>query len=114
MTSMEQIELISVEARKRGMKYGEYVEKYGHTLPKPEAKKTKRKTGYIEGDGKRGHRPRVKCFCIMCGETFMAGRKGSQFCPECTRKRASAVTMRCIKKKKERENEKVQKQESNP
>ena len=102
MTAMEQIEYISVEARKRGMKYGEYVEKYGNTLPKPKPKKTKPNTGYIEGDGKRGHRPRVECVCTVpgCGKTFMAGRKDSKYCPECTKKRASEVTKRYIKRKK--------------
>ncbi len=108
MTSMEQIELISVEARKLGLKYGEYVEKYGHTLPKPKPKKAKRKTGYIEGDGKVGHRPLIECICTVCGKRFMAGRKDSKYCPECARKRASECTKRCQEKKK---NEKEKKNE---
>lgn len=101
MSAMEQIELISVEARKRGMKYGEYVEKYGHTLPEPKPEK-KKGNGYIEGAKKTGHRPRVECVCTVpgCGKTFMAGRKDSKYCPECTKKRASEVTKRYIKRKK--------------
>lgn len=100
MTSMEQIELISVEARKRGMKYGEYVEKYGHTLPKPKPSK-KKGTGYIEGDKKVGHRPRTQCICTVCGATFMAGRKDSKFCPDCARRRRIACTRAYMQRMKE-------------
>ena len=103
MTAMQQIEHISVEARKRGMKYGEYVEKYGHTLPKPKPKK-KRNSGNIEGKGQgkgwSGHRAPVECVCVMCGETFMAGRKDTKYCPECRLKRAAESTKRCNEKKK--------------
>lgn len=74
MTAMEQIELISVEARKLGMKYGEYVAKYGHTLPKVEYKKYK-------------PREKVERVCEECGVTFLASIKSARRCPQCSKER---------------------------
>lgn len=76
MTAMQQIELISVEARKRGMKYGEYVEKFGHTLPKPKTEEIKKPSGNVENQ------------CTICGATFYAGKKGAKFCENCRKERA--------------------------
>jgi hypothetical protein len=67
MTAMEQIEFISVEARKLGMKYGEYVAKFGHTLPKPKKDKTKARTN---------------CVCAICGEEFYSV-KSAKYCTKC-------------------------------
>ena len=67
MTSMEQIELISVEARKLGMKYGEYVEKFGHTLPKP--------------DGEQPNERQKKC--AICGKLFTIRKGNAKYCKAC-------------------------------
>ena len=83
MTSMEQINYIAAEARKRGMKYGEYVKQYGHTLPKPE-KRGWKEIPFFE-DVKEGRpRDKVECICIRCGSKFLAGSRKAQYCPECT------------------------------
>lgn len=88
MTAMEQIELISVEARKLGMKYGEYVEKYGHTLPKPEPTKYKERA-YYEGIEYKKYKPREKVerLCEECGVTFLASIKSARRCPVCSKER---------------------------
>ena len=90
MTSMEQIELISVEARKRGMKYGEYVEKYGHTLPKPKPKKYKEHEWY-EGMDHKSYEPRKKIELICqnpeCGAPFLSTRDDVKFCPVCRKEK---------------------------
>lgn len=107
MTSMEQIELISVEARKRGMKYGEYVEKYGHTLPKP--KPTKRKAiEYYSGKAKRTYQPRTQKerICEMCGVSFMAGTSTARWCPKCRRERSKAQTKEGKQRRRKTEKEK--------
>lgn len=84
MTSMEQIELISVEARKRGMKYGEYVAKYGHTLPKVEEEKQEKKV-LLAGRKDKAHNRRIDMVCAECGVTFSAGRKDAKYCPKCAK-----------------------------
>ncbi len=99
MTSMEQIELISVEARKLGMKYGEYVEKYGHTLPEPKPEK-KKGTGYIEGEGDRGHLSRIDKVCIICGASFKAGNNRAKHCPKCTEDRRRTYCREYARQKK--------------
>lgn len=86
ITPMEQIELISVEARKLGMKYGEYVAKFGHTLPKP--KPTPRRE--IEIYAGIEHKKRLAhveydliCQNEACGKTFKARKKNTKLCPDC-------------------------------
>lgn len=83
MTAMEQIEYVLAEARKSGMTYGEYVEKYGHTIPKltkdePEQKPKKE---------------RIKT-CARCGNLFSSWKGHSDYCPDCridvSRERANA------------------------
>lgn len=77
MTAMEQIEFISVEARKLGMKYGEYVAKFGHTLPKPKEEKQ----GEYAPSGKKKPKPSEK-ICAVCGKPYL-GHGRSKYCPLC-------------------------------
>ena len=88
MTAMEQIEFISVEARKLGMKYGEYVEKFGHTLPKPKSKAHKARGGVWHNKKRKA----IDLTCQMCGKPFVAKSPIAQFCEECKRVRAVAAT----------------------
>jgi hypothetical protein len=67
MTTMQQIEFISIEAARLGMKYGEYVEKYGHTLPKP--------------DGEQPSEKRRQC--AVCGKFFTIRRGNAKYCNAC-------------------------------
>ena len=77
MTAMQQIERISVKAREHGMTYGEYVEKYGNTLSKPNNRQ----------DGMNAIRT-----CVRCGKDFepKQTKDGSlskiKTCPQCIEK----------------------------
>ena len=77
MTAMQQIEFISVEARKLGMKYGEYVEKFGHTLPKPKTTPKQESTD----SGRKKPKPSEK-ICEVCGKPFH-GHGSAKYCPFC-------------------------------
>lgn len=68
MTSMQQIEYIAVQARKLGLKYGDYVAKYGDTLPLPDKEKM--------DENKR--------VCEKCGAIYtQSGNSKSKYCRAC-------------------------------
>lgn len=126
MTSMQQIELISVEARKRGMTYGEYVEKFPPQFgaPEPISKKEARvadirkaekvrernrineqmrRKGLIgkasdEPEARMRHFRNVECVCKDCGNTFTAKRRDAKYCPDCTMVRRCESVKRCQKR----------------
>ena len=68
MTSNEIIEMMTVDARKLGMKYGEYAEKYGHLYPKPDSFKSKD--------------PNLRT-CERCGILFRVSGGSPKYCPAC-------------------------------
>ena len=83
MTSMEQIDYIAVEARKSGMKYGEFTEKYGEWSPAPKQIQLKPKKRDTAEHKKRKDNPQVETVCQECGKTYVAAISGSKYCPEC-------------------------------
>ena len=96
MTSMEQIEYMAVEARKKGMKYGEYVEKYGHTVPKP-----KEARSY-----KQMRMPKTYvCENPECGKVFETIASNARFCPECRKVRALQRAKELKRRKRENANQ---------
>jgi hypothetical protein len=106
MTSLQQIEYISREAAKLGIKYGEWVRLYGHTLPKPkptprreigiyagiEHKKPKKRDVHVEYE--------LKCENEDCGKMFKAGKKDARFCPDCIAERKRVYNRQYKKDKK--------------
>lgn len=107
MASMEQIEYMQREARKMGIKWSEWREKYGHTLPKPDPT-PRREVEWWQGLGRWNPKPRegIKVVC-ECGATFTAKRKDAQYCPRCKKER----TRLSLKRNRERkQNAKIQKQ----
>ena len=83
MTSMEQTEALAVEARKHGMKYGEFVEKYGDWIPSPKKIQVKAKKRDIAEHKKRDSNKRRETVCQECGKTYLAGTSRAMYCPEC-------------------------------
>lgn len=97
MTSMEQTEALAVEARKHGMKYGEFVEKYGEWIPSPKKIQVKAKKRDIAEHKKRESNERKEMICQECGKTYLAGSSTAMYCPGCR----SIVQKRRAKEKRE-------------
>ena len=85
MTAMEIIDIMTVDARKKGMKYGEYAEKYGHLYPKPER---------AVDDGKKE--------CALCGLLFKPGGESSKYCPACVDEAVRITNKKAYEAKKRR------------
>lgn len=124
MTSMEQIEFIQREARKLGMRYGDYVAKYGSTLPAPtkagmaDNKRICEKCGAIytqtghtkgkycracsDGKGEQTEAPR----CRWCGEKFQPKHGGEKYCSDECRAAHRQEYMKEYHKKEKWKNEK--------
>ena len=94
---MEQTESLAVEARKHGMKYGEFVEKYGDWIPSPKKTQAKAKKRDIAEHKQRGSNERKETVCQECGKTYLAGSSTAMYCPECR----SVVQKRRAKEKRE-------------
>lgn len=94
MTAMQQIEFISIEAGKLGMKYGEYVEKFEHTLPKPKSQE------YTPIGEVRHYKKRkaIELTCQMCGQPFIAKSPLAKFCEECKQERGCQAFLKWRKK----------------
>ena len=93
MTSMEQIEYMATEARKKGMKYGEYVEKYGHNIPKP--KENKREVSlWADREGKPRQGVVHDLICQDCGAEFQSKKKTAKFCEDCRYQRMLKASAR--------------------
>lgn len=102
MTSLQQIEYISREAAKLGIKYGEWVRLYGHTLPKPKPT-PRREIGIYAGiePKKRAHvEYELICQNEACGKMFRAGKKNAQLCPDCIAERKRVYNRQYKKDKK--------------
>ena len=107
MTSMEQLIYIDAEAKKLGMKYGEYVDKYGHTLPKPDPT-PRREIEYYDGIERAEYTPRegIKIVC-ECGRIFTAKRKDAKYCKYCKVEHSRLNSQR---RRDEKKNAKIQEQ----
>ena len=101
MTSMQQIEYMQREARKMGISWNEWRERFGHTLPKPKPTRY-REIEYYDGiaAGRYKNRKEYALTCQMCGESFTAKRRDAQFCDKCKIKRARASVKACQEKKR--------------
>lgn len=119
MTSMQQIEYIAVQARKLGMKYGEYVAKYGDTLPLPDKEKMDENKRVCEKCGaiytQEGRAKGKYCracadgtsdegkldVCKWCGKTYHKRNGHQKYCsPQCVRESKAAYYKEYDKKKK--------------
>ena len=107
MTSMEQLIYIDAQAKKLGMKYGDYVAKYGHTHPKPDSVR-RREIEYYDGIERKKPKPRegIKVVC-ECGRTFTAKRKDAKYCKYC---KAEQGRLRSQQRRDEKKNAKIPKQ----
>ena len=113
MTSMQQIEALTIEARAHGMTYGQYIQKFNPQMPKPEPTKYK-EFEYYEGAVRKKYTMRKThtLKCEECGAEFIGKRKDARFCGECQRERARRRVVEAKRRGSARE--KVQEQKSNP
>lgn len=79
---MKELDIYSVECRKHGMTYGQYVAAIDHgELPPPIAEENKRKRKAPENQPEDFY----KHFCERCGQPFFTRYENSKalYCPEC-------------------------------
>lgn len=104
MTAMEQTEALAVEARKQGMKYGEFVEKYGEWIPAP---KTKRY--YPSEPDEEVYRRCKVCRKEFLVEHIQCGRLSARkTCPACVEALKAAKEARKLQpKRRQKEIERI-------
>lgn len=88
MTSMEQIEYMQREARKMGIKWSEWRERFGHTLPKP-TPTPRKEIDWWEGTNRKppSIRKEREIVCETCGKPFISKSPTARNCEECRRAR---------------------------
>ena len=74
MTPTEQTEWISVFCGKHNLKYGIFVEKFGHLIPPPKSA--------TDEDAPKQRKERIKT-CARCSKLFSSWKGHSDYCPDC-------------------------------